>query len=56
MNYNEVNSQCIPKGIQRVLEERNLWPSKRLNLECPKPRCLNCQVKTEYKICVKRHK
>ena len=56
MNYNEVNGQCIPKGIQRVLEERNLWPSRGLNLECPKPKCFNCQVTAECKICVKGHK
>lgn len=34
--------QKIPKGIQRVLEERKLWPSAGLLLECPKPRCKEC--------------
>jgi hypothetical protein len=32
----------VPKGIQRVLEERKLWPSAGLLLECPKPRCDDC--------------
>ena len=56
MNYNEVNGQGIPKEIQRVLEEKNLWPSGGLNLKCLKPKCFNCQVAAECKICVKRHK
>ena len=33
-----------------------MWPSGRLNLECPKPKCFNRQVVAECKICVKRHK
>ena len=57
MWYSELNSEGveirIQKSIQRVLEERNLWPSKRLKLECPKPKC-NCYVeKTKCKECVK---
>ena len=56
INYNEVNSQYILKGIQRVLEERNLWSSKRLNLEYSKPKCFHYQVTVKCKICVKRHK
>ena len=55
-NYNEVSNQCILKKIQRILEEWNLWPSGRLNLEYPKLKCFNCQVIAEYKICVKEHK
>ena len=38
------------------MEERNLWPSRGLNLECPKPKYFNCQVTVEFKICVKGYK
>ena len=38
------------------MEERNLWPSEGLNLECLKPKCFNYQVVVECKICVKKHK
>lgn len=41
------------KGIQKVLEERNLWPVKGLNLECTKPKCFNCQVVADCKVCEK---
>lgn len=30
------NGQLTQKGIQKVLEERNLWPLKGLKLECLK--------------------
>jgi hypothetical protein len=44
----------IPKGIQKVLEERKLWPSeKELVLECPKPRCEECQGRQNCKDCKK---
>lgn len=56
MNYDQINGQCIQKRIQKVLEERNLWPSEGLNLECLKPKSFNCQIAAEYKICVKEHK
>ena len=56
MKYNEVNGQYILKEIQRVIEEKNLWPFRGLNLECLKPKCFNYQVVVECKICVKRHK
>ena len=42
------------KGIQKVLEERNLWPIKELKLACPSPKCLDCQTAAEYKYCVKK--
>jgi hypothetical protein len=35
----------IPKGIQKVLEERELWPNEGMILECPKPRCESCSKK-----------
>jgi len=49
MFYSEVNTATgavtkIPKGIERILRERNLWPDKGLLLECPKPRCEPCQT------------
>ena len=57
MWYSELNSERveirIQKGIQWVLEERNLWPSKGLKLECPKPKCNCCVKKTKCKECVK---
>ena len=52
----EENGQRTAKGIQKVLEERGLWPEEGLNLECPKPKCLNCQQVAECKVCVKGHK
>ena len=57
MWYSELNSKGveihIQKGIRWVLEERNLWPSKGLKLECPKPKC-NCYFeKTKCKECIK---
>lgn len=33
-----------------------MWPSRGINFECPKPKCFNCQVTAESKICIKRHK
>ena len=56
MNYEEVNGKRIQKGIQKVLEERNLWPFGGLNLKCLKPKCFNSQDVAECKIRVKRHK
>jgi len=48
------NVKKIPKGIQKILEERQLWPSgKELLLECPKPRCEECQGRQNCKNCVK---
>src|SRR5467141_172319 len=49
MFYSEVNTATgavtkIPKGIERILREHNLWPDKGLLLECPKPRCEPCQT------------
>ena len=41
------------KGVERVLRERELWPRVDLNLECPKPKCLDCQAIADCKICVK---
>ena len=32
--------------------ERGLWPRVNLNLECPKPKCLECQAIVDCKICV----
>ena len=56
MVFQEPNGQWTQKGIQKVLEERNLWPVKGLKLECSKPKCFNCQVAADCKICVKGHK
>lgn len=56
MNFQEPNGQWVSKDIQKVLEEQNLWPAKGLKLECTKPKCFNCQVVADCKICVKGHK
>ena len=60
MFYNKANPSTgtviqVPKGIQRVLEERKLWPSNGLLLECPKQRCSKepCQNSLKCKVCVK---
>lgn len=56
MNFQQENGQWIQKGIQRVLEERQIWPVGGRKLSCPKPKCFNCQVAADCKICVKGHK
>ena len=56
MSYQTVTSQWIQKGIQWVLEKSGLWPYGALNLECYKPKCFNCEVAANCKICVKRYK
>lgn len=56
MNFINDKNELVPKGIQRILEERGLWPAKGLNLSCPKPKCFNFQVSAEYKIYTKGHK
>ena len=38
------------------MEKWQLWPTKSLNLECPKPKCFNCQFATDCKIFIKSHK
>lgn len=48
------NQVRVQKGIQRVLEERGLWPAGGLNLECPKPKCQICQDMANCKVCIKR--
>ena len=49
-------NQWTQKEIQKVVEERGLWPAKGQNSSCPKPKCFNCQVAADCKICVKGHK
>lgn len=41
MNFLNEKNQWTQKGIQKVFEERGLWPAKELNLSCPKPKCFN---------------
>jgi len=41
------------KGVDLVLKERGLWPAHDLKLECPKPKCLECQEISDCKVCVK---
>jgi len=43
----------IPKGIQKVLEERDLWPKEGLILECSQPRCSDCSDTQKCKNCTK---
>lgn len=43
----------VQKGVQMVLEERGLWPTKGLNLVCPTPECTNCQAMAKCKACIK---
>lgn len=56
MNFQDNHGLLTPKGIQKILEERNLWPIRGLKLECVKLKCFNCQLVAECKICVKGHK
>ena len=50
---NSDETRC-QKSIQKVLEERNLWPIKGLKLACLSFKCLDCQIAAECKYCVKR--
>ena len=43
----------VQKGIQKVLQERGLWPDKGLLLECPKPKCASCQDMIDCRLCIK---
>ena len=43
----------VQKGIQRVLEERGLWPNTGLNLECSRPKCGPCQEVINCNMCIK---
>lgn len=50
MSFQGPDGKWIQKGIQKV------WPAKSLKLECTKPKCFNCQVVADCKICIKGHK
>lgn len=52
---NDTN-ELVPKGIQKVLEERGLWLAKGLKLSYLNPKCFNYLVFAECKICIKSHK
>ena len=56
INFLNEKNQWTQKGIQKVLEERRLWPAKGLNLSCPKSKCFKCQVTADYKTYVKGYK
>ena len=38
----DAQGKKIPKGIQKIFEERDIWPQKGLKLSRPKPKCFNC--------------
>lgn len=42
--------------LKNILEKRNLWLYKSLNLKYFKLKCFYCKMATNYKICGKRHK
>ena len=56
MSFQDEDGKWVQKGVQRILKERQLWPIRGLNLECPKPKCFNCQVAADCKTCIKGHK
>ena len=43
----------VQKGIQKVLQERGLWPAIGLRLECAKPKCSKCRDMANCRVCVK---
>lgn len=49
-------STKVQKGIQAILEERRLWPGKRVCLSCNQPKYTNCQTLKNYTVYVKGHK
>lgn len=53
MSYQDEQGKIVQKEIQKVLEERNLWPTRGLKLECTKPKCFNYQIVSECKICIR---
>lgn len=56
MIFRNEKNQSSHEEIQKVLEERELWFAKRLNLSCPKPKFFNCQVAADCKILMKGKK
>lgn len=56
MSFQKEDGTWYQKGVQQVLEERKLWPQQGLKLECLKPKCFNCEVMANCKICIKSHK
>ncbi len=53
MSYLDEQGKIVQKKIQRILEERNLWPTRVLKLKSTKPKCFNCHMVSECKICVR---
>lgn len=56
MTFLNEKREVTQKRVQKVLKKREVWPVGWLNLNCPKPKCFNCEVAAECKICVKGHK
>lgn len=56
MSFQKEDGTWCQKGVLQVLEEQKLWPQQVLKLECPKPKCFNCEVMASCKICIKGHK
>ena len=56
MSYQTITGQWIQKSVQWILEECGFWPCRSLNLECSKPKCFNCEVAANCKICMKGQK
>lgn len=54
MYTENTDNTCYQKGIRKVLEKRNFWPTKGLKLSCSSPKCLDCQLAAKYKLCVKK--
>jgi hypothetical protein len=47
-----VDANGMPKGIQKVLEERGLW-RQGLKLQCQKPKCDHCERRSKCTSCTK---
>lgn len=56
MSYQKVNGFHDQKNIKQILGKNGFWLQKRLSLKCVKPEYFNCEVATNSKIYVKRHK
>lgn len=55
MAFQNKNEIWCQKKIQKILEEKSLWPQQGLKLKWVKPKCFNCEVAANCKVCIRGH-